>query len=104
MRYESCRAAYEAATLKGGSAIRKAAESRTHVRIRGCADRGRHVLRMSPHDEVRFAGMQGVALEVLESGAEGSVHVDHALEYNEDPGALSELLVHRLTLKSGRAA
>jgi hypothetical protein len=42
-------------------------------------------------------GREGVTY-VLESGEEGSVHIDHALEYNEDPGLLSELLVHRLTL------
>ena len=37
---------------------------------------------------------------VLESGKEGSVHVDHALEYNEDPTYLAELLIHRLTVEA----
>jgi hypothetical protein len=36
----------------------------------------------------------------LESGAEGSVHVDSVLEYNEDPGALADLLLHRLTVEA----
>jgi hypothetical protein len=39
---------------------------------------------------------------VLESGAEGSVHVDHALEYNQDPAYLSEILAHRLTVEACR--
>lgn len=39
---------------------------------------------------------------VLESGAEGSVHIDHALEYNEDPNYLSELLMHRMTIEAGK--
>ncbi len=38
----------------------------------------------------------------LESGQEGTVHIEHALEYNEDPGYLSELLVHRLTVEARR--
>lgn len=37
---------------------------------------------------------------VLESGAEGSLHVDDILEYNEDPRQLSELLMHRLTVEA----
>jgi hypothetical protein len=39
---------------------------------------------------------------VLESGAEGSVHIDHALEYNEDPSYLAELLIHKLTVEARR--
>ncbi len=42
------------------------------------------------------------ATYVLESGQEGTVHIEHALEYNEDPGYLSELLVHRLTVEARR--
>ena len=37
---------------------------------------------------------------VLASGAEGSVHIDHALEYNQDPGYLAEILIHKLTLEA----
>ena len=37
---------------------------------------------------------------VLESGAEGAVHIDHALEYNEDPNYLHELLLHKLTVEA----
>jgi hypothetical protein len=36
----------------------------------------------------------------LASGAEGSVHADALLEYNEDPGYLAELALHRLTLEA----
>jgi DNA-binding TFAR19-related protein (PDSD5 family) len=37
---------------------------------------------------------------VLESGAEGAVHIDQALEYNEDPSYLADLLVHQLTAEA----
>ena len=36
----------------------------------------------------------------LKSGREGSVHVDHVLEYNQDPGYLRDLFVYRLTLEA----
>jgi hypothetical protein len=39
---------------------------------------------------------------VLESGQEGSIHIDHALEYNQDPSYLAELLVHKLTVEASR--
>lgn len=39
---------------------------------------------------------------VLASGSEGSVHLDAVLEYNEDPGYLRDLLVHKLTLEARR--
>lgn len=34
----------------------------------------------------------------LDSGAEGSVHIDSVLEYNQDPRYLSELMLHKLTV------
>lgn len=40
------------------------------------------------------------ATYILESGDEGSVHIEHALEYNEDAKYLSELLTHRLTVEA----
>ena len=42
----------------------------------------------------------GAVTYVLESGDEGSVHIEHALEYNEDPSYLAEILIHRLTLEA----
>ena len=33
----------------------------------------------------------------LNSGAEGSVHVDAVLEYNEDPAYMAELMLYRLS-------
>ena len=47
----------------------------------------------------RELGNQAVTY-VLESGAEGSLHLDDVLEYNEDPRYLSELLMHRLTVEA----
>lgn len=38
----------------------------------------------------------------LASGRKGSVHIDHVLEYNEDPGYLRDLLLHRLTVEAKR--
>ena len=37
---------------------------------------------------------------VLESGDEGSVHLDQVLEYNEDPTYLRDLLVYKLTVEA----
>jgi hypothetical protein len=37
---------------------------------------------------------------VLESGEEGSIHIEQVLEYNEDPKYLAELLVYKLTLEA----
>jgi DNA-binding TFAR19-related protein (PDSD5 family) len=39
---------------------------------------------------------------VLESGDEGAVHIEHALEYNQDPSYLAELLIHKLTIEARR--
>jgi len=37
---------------------------------------------------------------VLESGREGTVHVEQVLEYNEDPSYLRDLLLYRLTIEA----
>lgn len=37
---------------------------------------------------------------VLESGADGSVHIDHVLDYNEEPGYMRDLLLHNLTAEA----
>jgi hypothetical protein len=36
----------------------------------------------------------------LESGAEGTVHLDHVLEYNRDPRYMRDLLLYNLTLSA----
>ena len=36
----------------------------------------------------------------LDSGAEGTIHVNQVLEYNQDPGYLRDLLLYRLTLEA----
>jgi hypothetical protein len=36
----------------------------------------------------------------LESGEEGSVHIEQILEYNEDPDYFTNLLIYRLTLEA----
>jgi len=36
----------------------------------------------------------------LESGAEGTVHIEQVLEYNEDPEYLADLLVYELSLEA----
>ncbi len=37
---------------------------------------------------------------VLESGIEGSIHIDQILEYNEDPDYFADLLTYKLTLEA----
>ena len=37
---------------------------------------------------------------VLESGREGTIHVEEVLEYNQDPDYLRDLLLYRLTLEA----
>ena len=37
---------------------------------------------------------------ILESGAEGTVHVEQVLEYNEDPTYLRDQLLYRLTIEA----
>ncbi|MHB9004646.1 MAG: hypothetical protein ACYC6C_11395 [Coriobacteriia bacterium] len=37
---------------------------------------------------------------LLKSGAQGSVHVDSLLEYNEDPSYMKDLLVYKLTVEA----
>ena len=41
---------------------------------------------------------------VLESGTEGTVHVDHVLEYNRDPDYMKNLLLYKLTLEAQKRA
>ena len=48
---------------------------------------------------VKELGSEAVTY-VLASGAEGTVHIDHALEYNQDPTTLAELLSHKLTVEA----
>jgi hypothetical protein len=43
-------------------------------------------------------GNEGITYR-LESGAEGSVHVDAALDYNRDPAYLAEIKLHLLTVE-----
>ena len=63
--------------------------------------------RPTPKNRIREAyvdkelGREAVTY-VLESGDEGSVHIDHALEYNQDPRYLAELLIHQLTVEARR--
>ena len=37
---------------------------------------------------------------ILESGVEGTVHLDQVLEYNEDPTYLRDLLIHQMTVEA----
>ena len=37
---------------------------------------------------------------ILESGEEGSIHIEQILEYNKDPKYLAELLTYKLTLEA----
>ncbi len=37
---------------------------------------------------------------ILESGKEGTVHIEQVLAYNQDPGYLRDLLLYRLTIEA----
>jgi hypothetical protein len=41
---------------------------------------------------------------LLESGNEGSVHLDHVREYNEEPQFMADLLLYNLTLEAEERA
>ncbi len=61
----------------------------------------------SSHDKVvsvavdRELGNEGFTY-VLESGSEGTIHIDHVLEYNKDPGYVADMLLYKLTLEAQR--
>lgn len=38
---------------------------------------------------------------VLRSGREGTIHIDHVLEYNQDPSYMRDLLLYQLTVEAG---
>jgi predicted XRE-type DNA-binding protein len=40
---------------------------------------------------------------VLNSGDEGSIHIEQILEYNEDPNYMAELLTYKLTLEARKS-
>lgn len=44
-------------------------------------------------------GREGFAYR-LESGREGTVHVDQVLDYNSDPGYLADLLLYKLAVEA----
>lgn len=59
----------------------------------------------TPDDPVRRVfvdeeiGREGFTY-VLNSGREGTVHIEQVLEYNEDPSYLRDLLLYRLTIEA----
>jgi hypothetical protein len=53
---------------------------------------------MSVHVDRELGG--GAFTYLLASGKEGTVHVDHVLEYNQDPAFMRDLLLYRLTLEA----
>jgi hypothetical protein len=50
----------------------------------------------------RELGAEGFTY-VLQSGREGTVHIEDVLEYNQDPDYLRDLLLYRLTLEARKA-
>ena len=47
----------------------------------------------------RELGREGFVY-TLASGAEGTIHIEQVLEYNQDPGYLRELLLYNLTIEA----
>lgn len=64
-------------------------------------------LRLKPTGENRIEevfvdadlGNEGFSYR-LEDGSEDTIHVDSVLEYNEDPGYMRDLLLHKLTVEA----
>src|SRR5256712_1819874 len=54
------------------------------------------IVRLSVDKEL---GREGFTY-VLESGKEGTVHIEQVLEYNKDPGHLRDALLYKLTLEA----
>jgi len=54
------------------------------------------IVRLSVDKEL---GREGFTY-VLESGKEGTVHIEQVLEYNQDPGHLRDALLYKLTLEA----
>jgi len=54
------------------------------------------VVRVFPDPEI---GREGFTY-ILRSGSEDTVHVEQVLEYNQDPGYLRDLMLHRLTIEA----
>lgn len=54
------------------------------------------VVEVAVDDEL---GREGFTYRLV-SGREGSVHVEHVLEYNQDPGYMRDLLLYRLTIEA----
>lgn len=46
-------------------------------------------------------GREGFTYRLV-SGREGSVHIDHVLEYNQDPSHMRDLLLYGLTIEAQR--
>ncbi len=57
---------------------------------------GDRVLRVSVDAEL---GNEGLTY-VLESGKEGTVHIEQVLEYNQDPSYMRDALLYKLTLEA----
>jgi len=83
---------------------RKAFEVRTHAKslLFPYAKADPRPTADDPVEEVRVDKELGreAFVYVLQSGTEGTIHVDQVLEYNQDPGYLRDLLLYRLTLEA----
>ncbi len=67
--------------------------------LRKRPDSKNRVAQVRPDEDL---GMEGFTYR-LEDGAEDTIHIDAVLEYNQDPGYLNDLLLHRLTLEAQKA-
>ncbi|MCK4412677.1 MAG: hypothetical protein KAY32_03950 [Candidatus Eisenbacteria sp.] len=85
---------------------RKAFEVRTSARVLAFP-----FAKASPQPSVKDAlirvwvdpelGREGFTY-VLQSGREGTIHIDQVLEYNQDPRYMRDLLLHKLTIEAIR--
>ena len=81
--------AFEVRTRKGGFEL-------PYAKVDPKPAEGDRVAAVEVDEEL---GREGFTFR-LESGAEGTVHVDQVLDYHRDPGYMADLLLYKLTLEA----
>ncbi len=87
VRYNNRKKVFEIATAKGEFEF-------PYARTRPRPERGNYVRKVYVDKEL---GNEALTY-VLESGREGSVHLDRVLEYNQEPEYMKDLLLYNVTV------
>lgn len=87
VQHNNRKKAFEVSTAKGNYEF-------PYAKVRPQPKPGNYVREVYVDKEL---GNEGFSY-ILESGKEGSVHLDHVLEYNQDPEYMRDLLLYNLTV------